>query len=1000
MLAAVAAIAVSASATAQIATDGSLGGAATSLRGADLTIPAALGRRVGRSYRGSLLHSFRDFNVNAGQTVRFQQDPRTQRVIARVTGPNRSFIEGRLVSPVSLYLMNPSGITVAGGASIEVNGVVALTAADEIRFPNGEAFSASPAAATPVLATTPPSAFGFLRSDGRASVAFRGAGRGAPAGSRTFKPAGDGTLVAVSVTGQAIDVRDSAIDAPVLHVLAMRAPASASTPQEIDFDFAIREANGLGPEVDLGPGPYDEYPYAFARLPAAGGDVRLTDSRLAGAGDDQNPGLLLKARVHGGDVSLTRTRVDAVDFFLVANDRLNVASSALSDKYAPQEVIRATDSYWDRSTYTSTYVGGSEETPNFTTDPFDGSRYTVNRYFNFAGDATFVRSAVEVQEPLELRADSLRLDRSTMSVLPSAVGGRFGLVLTPGTLVVHAAGDVLLANGASLRGGIDSAFQPVGGGELRLSAARLTLGGGSSIDVSNLDQGAGGAVTISAADVRVLEGSRISSAAAGLADGGSVTLRASGGVEIRGRRSAVTAGSGGGGDGGDVRIRGRHVTIADGGGIVVDATDLGSSGNVSIVADVLRVEGGRHGAAQVRASTAGKTADKGREGLVEGTITIDIDETSLEGYPDFLEEVPHELIAPDGTYIPLRTISQEGDIVRYALEVPKDRSVPVAGQWDFAPSYEFLLLPRIDSFSCSINGQVIKNAPVVFTGEAEYGQDFFFRLKNGNVGPLLSNSRAGEIRLRAGVLSLDGAVVGSEAGEVGPAGSVRLAADRGLTIQASVVRASALQNSAGGLLLESGATLDVSDADLDARSPRGPGGEVRLRAVRAITIDRSSVSAAADRQGNVFVTSGGLINVRRSEVVARAANDGGRIEIEPGAFVLRDSTIDGTFGAGARRTLVSVTPDAAFFSNNSVILATDPTLPPDVDLAGALLRFDPQALTYAATLQQDCVAQLKGRFSSFLVSPRQGLPGNPDWRPAAPEPRATINPPDPSTPGR
>lgn len=86
----------------------------------------------------NLFKSFLEFNLESGQTARFIAPPNVRNVLARVVGGNESMIDGRLqvLGNADLYLMNPAGITIGRGASLDVPGSFFVTTASGIGFEN------------------------------------------------------------------------------------------------------------------------------------------------------------------------------------------------------------------------------------------------------------------------------------------------------------------------------------------------------------------------------------------------------------------------------------------------------------------------------------------------------------------------------------------------------------------------------------------------------------------------------------------------------------------------------------------------------------------------------------------------------------------------------------------------------------------------------------------------------------------------------------------------
>lgn len=114
-------------ASAQISFDGTLGEAAT-LSGPIYDIRPEFGQTIDRN----LFHSFRQFNLSAGETAQFRSGGDIRNILARVTGGTPSAIDGLiqttniagnpLSSNVNLYLINPSGIIFGPNASLDVGG--------------------------------------------------------------------------------------------------------------------------------------------------------------------------------------------------------------------------------------------------------------------------------------------------------------------------------------------------------------------------------------------------------------------------------------------------------------------------------------------------------------------------------------------------------------------------------------------------------------------------------------------------------------------------------------------------------------------------------------------------------------------------------------------------------------------------------------------------------------------------------------------------------------
>ncbi len=161
----------STAALAQIKTDGSVGPAAQSLSAVSgqFTIPQKLGRLSG----SNLFHSFKDFNINTGESATFTTSSTgISNVISRVTGGNVSNINGTLAlraadGTPAFWFINPAGVAFGQGASIDVPGAFHVSTAHYIKFPDGKLYSDTQNVST--FSSAPPEAFGFLGTT-RASI--------------------------------------------------------------------------------------------------------------------------------------------------------------------------------------------------------------------------------------------------------------------------------------------------------------------------------------------------------------------------------------------------------------------------------------------------------------------------------------------------------------------------------------------------------------------------------------------------------------------------------------------------------------------------------------------------------------------------------------------------------------------------------------------------------------------------------------------------------------
>jgi filamentous hemagglutinin family protein len=123
--------------SAQVTPDGSLSTTVRTSNGVDFTIDA------GTTAGGNLFHSFRDFSIPTGGSAAFNNGANVQNIIGRVTGGNASTIDGliRANGSANLFLINPQGLIFGANAALDIGGSFIGSTADRIRFADGTELS-------------------------------------------------------------------------------------------------------------------------------------------------------------------------------------------------------------------------------------------------------------------------------------------------------------------------------------------------------------------------------------------------------------------------------------------------------------------------------------------------------------------------------------------------------------------------------------------------------------------------------------------------------------------------------------------------------------------------------------------------------------------------------------------------------------------------------------------------------------------------------------------
>ncbi|WP_442946659.1 two-partner secretion domain-containing protein [Nostoc sp. 'Lobaria pulmonaria (5183) cyanobiont'] len=161
-------------ANAQVTPDGSLN-TTVSQSGNNFTIIN------GSAANSNLFHSFQQFSVPTGGSATFDlaNTPNISNIFSRVTGGNISNINGLIQTingknPVSLFLINPSGIIFGANAQLNIGGSFIGTTASSIKFADGAEFSVINSESAPLLSINVP--IGLQLGNNPAPINIQGTG--------------------------------------------------------------------------------------------------------------------------------------------------------------------------------------------------------------------------------------------------------------------------------------------------------------------------------------------------------------------------------------------------------------------------------------------------------------------------------------------------------------------------------------------------------------------------------------------------------------------------------------------------------------------------------------------------------------------------------------------------------------------------------------------------------------------------------------------------------
>ena len=471
----------------QIVLDGTTG-AAGALTGPSYAIPNTLGKQVGQN----LFHSFSDFNVHSGESATFTSAfaGTTQNIIGRVTGANVSQIDGLVASTVpgaSLWLINPNGLVIGAGATLNVQGSFYASTADALLLPGGGRFdAANPQGST--LTVGNPVSFGFLDAQ-IGSISVTGATLRVPSG-RTL-----------ALVGGSIDATSATLGAPAGHVVL----ASAAGATNIAVPGAI-VAGAIGDCTELRASTRRDLPQRDV------GDDNRRDGRRWWRWWRR----WRRRRRRFGDTGRLYPRRPVHD----------ALREPRRDEYRDEH---------DRDRRRADRRHGRDAArrqPD--SDGHRGLRLAAETSFSTATGTVRIDGSASLgwwrRRRWWRRRWRRRWWRGSGGTAPSTASGLFSDVAATatgrgGSIDVSAA-QLRATNGATLS---SSTLGAGGSGDISLKAtSRLTITQESQVNASTSGSGAGGNIRLEAPTVEALNGARIGSTAQSTGDGGDIAIVASG----------------------------------------------------------------------------------------------------------------------------------------------------------------------------------------------------------------------------------------------------------------------------------------------------------------------------------------------------------------------------------------------------------------------------------------------------------------------------------------
>ena len=900
----------------------------------------------------NLFHSFGNFSVGGGDLANFLNNTglATSNILGRVTGGNISSIDGTIQTTgfgnANLFLMNPSGIVLGPGASLNVGGSVSFTTAQYLRLFDGVSnanFYANPAndALANSILTINASAFEFL-SASPAAYGFLTA------------PDPNATL---TVQGSLLSISEG------------------------------RSLSLVGGNITIQSGILGDGTTQAANLQAPGGQVNLVS--VASPGEMQLSDFQPAPNINGTSFSTMGTVMLKEGSTLDVSGQLDEFGTPIGNGNSGTVLVRGGRLVMDTSSILANTVGA-----------VDGASRAVDMDLshdislsNFAsivtgtsgsgqgGDVVINGGTLELSNISEIRTETtgpgsggnlflnvgtLRLGGGFISSstigsdldfdgVVDVIAGSGGNIMVHGVQGMGSAADSVALSGGS---GITSTAREFSqaGGQISITTTSLELDEASSIRSStnaatmdlNSDgvvdvTGRGGAIAVAIQRLSLRGGAAIASSADnffdGAADGGTVTVRG-----LTGPESMADS----------VLLSGESTRI-------VSESVLGLPGDLTLNAETLTITNG----AVVSAGSPLSTGPAGAVTVTAGSVVISADGQIFS--QSFAQDSGQVTITAD------KLTMDKGSIVTSTLSGQSGRGGDV--------------VLNVDIVSLT-NGASIKSQSETFS--------------NGRAGDITMNIGSLTLANHAEITSSSKGI----AADAGDAGNVTITATGALASSASIIATSAV-NAKGGdidvtggsVVLSNGTAVSASSSSPLLPDGEGNAGNIHIESGSTVLIEQSSVTTEASQAsgGQITINAPDMIRFIDSPIstsVAGAAGDsnGGNISIDPDFVVLKGSQILAQAFAGSGGA-IDVTAglflaDPASVVDASSTLGVSGTVQinaPINNLSSVVARLSDSLLAVQALLRASCAAKLaQGSASSFVERGRDGIPAGPDSLLASP----------------
>ncbi len=521
------------------------------------------------------------------------------------------------------------------------------------------------------------------------------------------------------------------------------------------------------------------------------------------------------------------------------------------------------------------------------------------------------------------------------------------------------------------------------GGNVKISTPILTVENQGRISTSGEDNAPAGDIDINAQFMTLRDGGKTRSNTYGSGQAGKIAITTTETLAISGRDSGLYSETFGIGDGGQISVSASRLDLSDHASIEADTWAKGNAGSISVRVGQLTARNW----SQISTDCLGGTGHG-------GTLTLQATE-SVHFYESsglFSQGVGPN-VGPGG---------DAGNILLYAplLEIAGGSiSTFCMGQSNAG----FIDL-QVDRVAVTDGGKISAGTSLGSSGKGGAitvtatdtvtiaGSD-----RDGNPSGLYCNTKGsgpgGGIQLQGKEVQLaDRALISASSSAEGKAGSVSIVANNAFRSDNSSVTTSAMQAVGGDITIKAN-VVELINGTLISAESAGPGdaGNIQILADHTFVSRDSSVNTEARQAdgGNIGVTTDYMVRLKNSTITSSVGGGpktvGGNISIDPTYVILDNSKIVANAFEG-RGGNIKIIAQVCLIDPLSLVAASSTRgidgevdiQAPITEINGTLAPLRKEFFSAVQLLREPCIARIReGKYSSFFISGRDGLPLEP-----------------------